>query len=87
VIIISGIFQQSIKTINLETLTDLSLTEKSNGTGTISLGPVNPWYGCLGDSSWPGVGQNITPSIRLIENARDVYEIIRDAQRKSQTVK
>lgn len=81
IIIISGLFRQSINSIDLDTLTNLSLTEKPNGSGTIQLGPSNPWTGAFGDSSWPGIGQYRTPSLVLIENARNVYEIIQDARR------
>jgi hypothetical protein len=81
VVIISGLFNQSIKSINLDTLTDLSLTEKKNGTGTITLGPTNPWSMWYGHASWPGLDQYLTPALDSIENARDIYEMIRNAQR------
>src|SRR5262249_50119634 len=40
VIIISGLFSRAIKSLNVATLTDLSLSERSNGGGTITFGPA-----------------------------------------------
>ncbi len=81
VIIISGLFRRSIKSLNIDTLTDVSLTEKSDGSGTITLGPTYPWHGRFGGFNWPGAGQYSTPALELIDDARQVYETIRDAQR------
>jgi hypothetical protein len=81
VIIISGLFHKSIKSLNIDTLTDVSLTEKSDGSGTITIGSSNPWHGWFGGSNWPGAGQYASPALELIADARQVYETIRDAQR------
>jgi hypothetical protein len=83
VIIVSGQFRRSIKSVNIDTLTDVSLTEKSDGSGTITLGPMPPWHHWFGDSSWPGGGDFASPSLEFIDNARQVYEKIRDAQREA----
>lgn len=81
VIIVSGLFQRSIKSLDLETLTGISLTERSDRSGTISLGPGHSLYAWFGQSSWPGVGQYSVPAFDSIEDAKAVYESIRDAQR------
>jgi hypothetical protein len=81
IIIISGLLQRSIRSSNIDTLTDVSLTEKSDGSGTITIGPSNPWHGWFGGSYWPGAGQYAGPALELIDDARQVYETIRDAQR------
>ena len=83
VIIISERFRRSIKSLNIDTLTDVSLTEKSDGSGTITLGPTNPWPGWFGGSYWPGTGQYSTPTLELNDDARQVYETIRGAQRNA----
>ena len=83
VIIISGLFRRSINSLNIDTLTDVSLTERGDGSGTITLGPTNPWHGWFGGSNWPGAGQYSAPALELIDNARHVYETIRDAQREA----
>src|SRR5258708_30915992 len=40
IIIITGLFSQEIKSLNLRTLTDVSLTERGDGSGTITFEPV-----------------------------------------------
>jgi hypothetical protein len=42
VIILSGGSSRKITSLNLRTLSDISLTEKSDGTGTITFGPTHP---------------------------------------------
>lgn len=41
IIIISGLFTQSIKSLSLQTLTDITMEEFSNGLGTITFGSPN----------------------------------------------
>jgi hypothetical protein len=83
VVIVSGLLSRSVKSLNLDTLTDLSLTERSGGGGTITFGSVpfmHWWYAGLG---WPGFAQQDVPNIDLSHGAREAYEIIRTAQRAS----
>jgi len=87
IIIISGLFRRSVKSLNIETLTDVSMSEKSDGSGTITLGPNHPMYGWFGGSNWPGAGQYCAPSLELIDGARNVYETIREAQREARKSK
>jgi hypothetical protein len=81
VIIVAGLFRRSIKSLNIDTLTDVSLTEKRDGTGTITLGPIPPWHGWMSGASWPGAGQYAAPALEHVDNARQVYDVIRTAQR------
>jgi Bacterial PH domain len=79
-IIVSGIFSKQVKSLNLKTLTDISLTEKTDGSGTISFG--------LNDSNWQSFpfskrNQPEVPSFDSIQNAKKVYEIIRNAQKST----
>jgi hypothetical protein len=78
VIISSGIVTPSIKSLNLATLSDITLDERRDGTGTITFGPANPLMAMYGGMPWPGVPQ--TPSFELISGARQVYGVIREAQ-------
>ena len=74
-ILISGVFSRTVKSLPLHMLSDLSMTEKRDGSGTITFGPVHPaarWTG--------GGGQNATPSFEMIVSAKDVYNRIRQAQ-------
>jgi Bacterial PH domain len=44
IIIINGFFSQQTKSLQLRTLTDVSLTQRPDGSGTISFGPA-PFHG------------------------------------------
>jgi len=79
IIIVSGIIGRKVKSLNLSSVTDLSLTEKSDGSGTITFGPSNPMMNRFGNPSWPGMSEFIT-SFELIPGAKDVHEKIRSAQ-------
>jgi hypothetical protein len=71
---------RTVTSIGLETMTAVTLTESSSGGGTIVFGPRG-WY--------MGAGSNwffrMTPSPRfeLSEDARTVYDLIRNAQREA----
>ena len=80
IIIISGLFSRDLKSLNLRTLTDVSLAARSDGSGTITFGPVYP-MGRWAPSGWPGAGRYAPPAFDLIEGAKEVYETVRQAQR------
>lgn len=79
ILIKSGIFSSSIKSLNIKTLSDIELNEKADGTGTISMGPKNPFNMWGAGMSWyPGM--KTSPQIELIKNARKVYQQIIEVQ-------
>ena len=78
VIIASGAFTPSIKSLALRTLTDVTLTERPDASGTISFGPTSFAASMYAGTPWPGVQQ--PPSFELIADAKRVYDIVRDAQ-------
>src|SRR3989442_824084 len=84
ILIVSGLFNRKVKSLNMRTLSDLSLSQSSSGEGSISFGsgfPFGSWFG--GFSSWPGMEAYLGPRFELIPNAKGVYEIIRNAQRSA----
>jgi hypothetical protein len=81
VIIVSEWFSRRVRSLCLETLTDLSLTERANGAGRITFGPGLSLYGWHAQSSWLGSGSLSIPMFDLAENARQVYETVRNARR------
>ncbi len=81
VIIVSGLFTQQIKSLQLRTLSDVSLIERKGGCGTITLGPSIAMHAMAMSGSWPGGRQYSPPSLTLIEGAKEVYDIIRKAQK------
>lgn len=83
VVIVSGLFARQVKSLAIDTITELSLTERGNGGGTITFGPVPPFYGRSVGSGWPDAGHLAVPTFELATDARQVYEFIRGAQRAS----
>jgi len=79
IIVVSGLFSRKIKSMNLRTLSDVSLSEKSDRTGTITFGPAHPMSAWFGNMSWPGMPQ-AGPSFEMIQDAKKVYEQLREAQ-------
>jgi hypothetical protein len=81
VLIVSGVFSRTIKSLSLNTLSDVTLTEGRSGKGSITFGPQSPFGSVFGGtSSWPGTQQQ-SPRFDLIDDAKAVYEQIRRAQR------
>jgi len=81
IIIKSGIFSKSIKSLNIKTISDIEYTEKTDGSGTINIGPKNPFQHWGNGMNWmPNTKGN--PSLELIENVRKVYNQIIDLQQK-----
>lgn len=82
VLIISGLVRPTVKSLSLRTLTDVSLTEGSNGEGSITFGAASALSGMFGGfAGWPGMDANSGPRFDLIPRAKGVYDIIRDGQK------
>ena len=62
----------------LSTLSDVTLTERSDGTGTITFGPASLQQSMYAGMAWPGVPQ--VPAFEFVPDARTVNQLIRQAQ-------
>lgn len=71
----------STRSLNLRGMAEISLKEKSGGSGTITFGSPNPLQAMMG-MQWPGIGDS-TPMFEEIEGAKNVYEQINSAQRNA----
>lgn len=80
IIIISGLFRRVVKSLDLRTLTDVSVAERADGSGTITFGPTQPMHYWLGGAAWPGTSHYGAARFEMIENAKEVYDQIRQAQ-------
>ncbi|MDP3858267.1 MAG: PH domain-containing protein [Stagnimonas sp.] len=81
IIIVSGLFSRDVKSLNLRTLSDLSLSEGNSSFGSIYFGGGSPFsFMFRGFSSWLGMGSQLGPHFDQIQGARSVYETIRNAQ-------
>jgi hypothetical protein len=86
IIIVPGLLNRNVKSLNLHTLSDLSVSERTSGSGTITFGPTPPWWVYPG-GGWPGMGHYAAPSLELEKDAREVYEIIRNAQQANRSAR
>jgi hypothetical protein len=82
VIILSGLFGRSVRSLSLKTLSEVNLSAKDNGRGTITFGPSQPVGGWYAGAGWPGMGKYAPPAFEMIEDARQVYTLLRKAQRE-----
>jgi Bacterial PH domain len=82
ILIVAGLLRPTIKSLSLNTLTDVSLTENADGTGTITFGPASALSSMFwGYSWWPGAGTQMGPRFDLVPDAKKVYDTIRAAQK------
>lgn len=84
IITVSGIFSRKVESVNLKTLSNLSLKEKTDKSGTISFGQGNPYPWWFNGYALPGMYKT-GQEFEMIEDARKVYEIIRKAQTSKYT--
>lgn len=80
VIILDGLFQKQVKSLNVRNLSDITLSERASGVGTISLGPTSFMESVYAGMAWPGVPHS-SPKLECIADARRVFNLIRESQR------
>jgi hypothetical protein len=85
VLILDGVFNRQIKSLTLATLSDLTLKQQSDGSGTITFGPGTSAYSWFGRNSWSGTNSRQAPAFDMIEDVRKVYALIREAQQSNRT--
>jgi hypothetical protein len=81
-LILTGIFGQSLKSVELNSVSEVSLQIKSNGRGTIIFGSISGGQSMFYNLSWPGYSQTSFPLFEFIENASHVYQLVQKAQGK-----
>jgi len=74
-IIVSGFFSRNIKSIDLRTTPEILLSEKRDGSGTITFGST-PFGWWMQRNPWGFGSSSATPSFEMIEDVRDVYRTI-----------
>jgi hypothetical protein len=68
IIIVSGLFSRTTKSLQLRTLSDVSLDESNGSFGTITFGPAAPWW--VGAAGWPSSRRQLSPSFDSISRLR-----------------
>lgn len=82
ILIVSGVWSQKVKSLNLRTLPTLSLCQAKQGEGTISFGGAMPFAEMFaGFAGLPGMDLYLGACFEKITNAKNVFEIIGQAQR------
>ena len=83
IIVSSGLWRPQTRSVNLRTLSDLSMTERANGSGDIVLGSAPPMMSRFASSGWPGMNWYMPPVLEGIPGVREVYGIIRQGQTRA----
>jgi hypothetical protein len=78
-IIVSGIFSRRVRSINLQTTPEITLTERPDRSGTITFGSA-PAYGRWGQRDLFFPGMSAQPAFDMIDDVRTVYGIIEKAK-------
>ncbi|MGO9460085.1 MAG: PH domain-containing protein [Rhodomicrobium sp.] len=79
-LILNGIVTRQLKSISLQNLNEISLTERSDGSGDISFGSMPPIYAMWRGTAWPGMSDRLVPAFEFIDGVRTVYDLIKKAQ-------
>jgi hypothetical protein len=78
VLIVSLFFRRNVKSLNLRTLSAVTMTERADGIGSITFGPIPPSWPYRG-AQVPGMS-NLAPRFDNIPQARAVFDQIRRLQ-------
>ena len=79
IIIKSGIFSQDIKSLNIRTLSDITISQKADNSGSITLGATDFRYAMMQGMEWLSVKQ--PPRLEFIEDVKSVYDKIINLQK------
>ncbi|MFI5317259.1 MAG: PH domain-containing protein [Myxococcota bacterium] len=80
-IIVSGVFSKTTSSLPLRTISDISVQERSDRSGTVLLGRPSPYATGQMGFVWPGMTSVATPSFELIPDAKRVHDQLLAAQR------
>jgi hypothetical protein len=80
----SGIFSSTLQTVAIHNLSEISVSEKADGKGTITFGPADPFKGV--SFGWSRRGSPPSPSFDMIPDVRRVYDLLQTAERSGDTI-
>ena len=76
IIILVGSGSQKVKSFDLKSFTNVSMTKKRDGSGTITFSAPQAFAAYSSNTSRPRPNWNATAVFELIQNVADVYQII-----------
>lgn len=83
IIIISGLIDENIKSLNIKMLPEINIIKKRHGKGTIIFGPTRDRIGPYIGHILPNMDiYNFAPRFERIDNIKTVYENIKLLQRE-----
>jgi hypothetical protein len=83
ILIVSGFRSRHVTSLSLPGTTEISLSERSDGTGTVTFGSNLSAFGFTPfGSTWPFGSRRSAPVFDSIPSARAVYQLIRAAQQE-----
>lgn len=89
IIIVTGLFTRTVRSLDLSTLQNVSVSEKKNGRGTVEFAGKTGFerlFGQFGGFGSFGYNAMDSSSFQLIDNSRAVYNLVRDAKRALSSV-
>jgi hypothetical protein len=81
ILIISGLWSRNIKSLPLRTLEQVDLSTRASGEGTISFGRAAVGSRGFTPAGWPGSAKYLPPMFEMIQDAAQVANLVRSAQR------
>ncbi len=80
-LIVTDVWGNKVKSLPLSSMAEVTLSQRADGSGTITLGNV-PGYMGFTFGGRGGSGRPLPPAFEFIPDAQRVYGLIRDAQAK-----
>lgn len=85
IVIVSGWFDRWVKSLSIDTISEVSLTERRDGSGIITFGSVPLGYWWYAGGGWPGLSPQAVPCFELAAEARQVFDLVRQTQRDARS--
>ena len=76
-----GMGSRKVRSLDLRTMSDISMIERSDGSGVITFGPQMNAFLAVAWMGW--MNNNAGSNFEQIEHVKSVYEVIRAAQRNA----
>jgi hypothetical protein len=83
VLIVSGVFRRHLQSVNLAQLTEISMTQRTDGSGSITFGDRFPYAALFGGIAVPTMELYVATQFFRIPDVAHVCALIHDAQRQA----